>query len=463
MILLLTHSRSYIDTTRILDLLSATDIDDEQHVHRFEEAMARYIGAKIAFGTNQARAALLIGLKALGIQQGDEVIVQSFTYRGVMDTIIEAGARPILVTNSTDDLNTTASEIEKRCTDRTRCILATHLFGNPCEVEEIIAVAKRRNIPVIEDCAQCLGPLYHGKKTGSMGDLAIFSFNFDKHMSTGEGGLLAVNNDQLIEPVRRIIGSYQRVDEFNEKCYVYGLLVQHIATGTRYFEPSWDAYFGQNSCKNNPALFRELDAIMTRGTTPEAVETIAVPHIEKEKRNLHPPMIVRGMRGVIRMLKAKMNPPRLATVDAPRLLMGPRRAAVGLAALSKLDEVNNERTRRARLYREGLEGNPAFLLPKEDSRKTPAFLRYCVLNKSPTALPTIIRRSRQAGINIGNFQWPIAVHMLEPYRSVIPHRAEELEASAFIATHIVNLPVHAYVSDADIRRAMDLMNEFTKQ
>lgn len=152
----------------------------------------------------KGRVALYAALKAMGIKEGDEVIVPSFTCVVVPNAIMYLGAHPVYVDVDSDSLNTTIEKIRNAVTDKTKCILIQNTFGLSSEVEEIIAFAKERNIPTIEDCTHGFGGTYHGQPNGTRSDFSFYSSQWNKPFSTGVGGILLVNKKEWIEPIKEL-------------------------------------------------------------------------------------------------------------------------------------------------------------------------------------------------------------------------------------------------------------------
>jgi dTDP-4-amino-4,6-dideoxygalactose transaminase len=147
-----------------------------------------------------ATAALELALHALGIAPGDEVVVPSKTFIASASCVVRLGATPVVADVDPDSQNLTAASIEAVLTARTKAIIAVHLAGWPCEMDEILALAKARGLFVVEDCAQSVGARYRGRATGAMGDIGAFSFCQDKIITTGgEGGMLVTNSRELWE------------------------------------------------------------------------------------------------------------------------------------------------------------------------------------------------------------------------------------------------------------------------
>lgn len=167
-------------------------------VNEFEKEFAKKFGVKYARAVSSGTAALLIALKALGIKPGDEVITQSFTFVATVEAIIEAGAIPI-ITDINESLNMDIEDLAKKITDKTKVIIPVHMLGVSCQMDKIMEIAKKKNISVLEDTAQAIGGEFNGKKLGTIGDVGIFSFDFGKTITTGEGGMVVTNNKEIYE------------------------------------------------------------------------------------------------------------------------------------------------------------------------------------------------------------------------------------------------------------------------
>jgi perosamine synthetase len=162
-----------------------------------EERFAATLGVKKAHACASGTAAIHIALAAIDPNPADEVITTSITDMGALTPILYQGAIPVFAEVDPLSLNVTAKTIESRLSERTKAIIVTHLFGNPCEMGEIMELANSRNIPVIEDCAQSFLASYDGRYVGTFGAIGCFSMQQGKHMTTGEGGLVVSNNEAL--------------------------------------------------------------------------------------------------------------------------------------------------------------------------------------------------------------------------------------------------------------------------
>ena len=171
---------------------------------RFEKEFAGYIGRKYAIGTDSCTNAMHMALVAFGIGPGDEVITTPLTFVSTVNSIVYTGATPVLVDIEPDTFNINPELIEKAITKRTRAVMPVHLYGHPCEMEKIIKIAASHNIKVISDCAHAIEAEYQGKKVGSWGDAACFSFYATKNLATGNGGMLATDDARLADLIKII-------------------------------------------------------------------------------------------------------------------------------------------------------------------------------------------------------------------------------------------------------------------
>jgi len=172
-----------------------------EDVARFENELATYLGTRRIFSFNSGRTALYITLETLDLKPGEEVIVPAYTCAIVFEVILRLGLKPILVDVNPKTYNIDPHLISKALSSKTRVIIPIHLFGRPCEMDQILEIAEKHNLYTIEDAAQALGAEYEKSKVGTFGDLAIFSFGPGKSITTGEGGAIAVNNEELMEKV----------------------------------------------------------------------------------------------------------------------------------------------------------------------------------------------------------------------------------------------------------------------
>lgn len=171
-------------------------------VLRFETDFKAYVKAKEAVAVNSATAAMHLGLSVLGIKQGDEVITTPLTFVSTANVVIHTGAKPVFADVDRQTGNIDPIEIEKKITKNTKAIIPVHLYGRPCNLDEINKIAKKHKLFVLEDAAHATEAWYKGKKIGSISDMTAFSFYVTKNVATGEGGMLTTNNKKWADEAR---------------------------------------------------------------------------------------------------------------------------------------------------------------------------------------------------------------------------------------------------------------------
>ena len=172
-----------------------------EYITRFEDEFRQHLGAKYAIATSSCTGALHIGLAALGVGPGDEVIMADTNWIATAAPIVHLGAKPVFVDILPDSWCIDPELAETAITPRTKAIIAVHLYGNLCDMDRLLDIGERHGIPVIEDAAEAIGSQYHGKRAGSMGKFGTFSFHGTKTLTTGEGGMFVTNDADLYETV----------------------------------------------------------------------------------------------------------------------------------------------------------------------------------------------------------------------------------------------------------------------
>lgn len=169
------------------------------YIHRFEALFREHLGIRHAIATSSATGALHLGLAALGIGAGDEVILGDINWIASAAPIVHLGARPVLVDVLRDSWCLDPVQVEHAITPRTRAILAVHLYGNLCDLDALMEIGSRHGIPVVEDAAEAIGSTWHGRRAGSVGAFGAFSFHGTKTVTTGEGGMFVTSDAALYE------------------------------------------------------------------------------------------------------------------------------------------------------------------------------------------------------------------------------------------------------------------------
>ena len=180
-------------------VLGTPDLSLGPKVQEFEQAFTKYIGTKRAVAVNSGTSGLFLCISALGIEPGDEVITTPFTFIASVTPIMMAGAKPVFVDIDPNSLNIDHTKIESSITEKTKAILPVEVFGNPDGFDKICEIAGKHNLTVIEDSCEALGSTLNGKKAGTFGTMSVFGFYPNKQITTGEGGMILTDNDNLAD------------------------------------------------------------------------------------------------------------------------------------------------------------------------------------------------------------------------------------------------------------------------
>jgi dTDP-4-amino-4,6-dideoxygalactose transaminase len=250
-------------------------------VQKFENDWKKAFGSKYAISVNSNTSGLFAAIGACGIKAGDEVIVSPYTMSASALAPIIYGAVPVFA--DVDDLNYGLSpeSIEKCITPRTKAIIVVHLFGNPAKMDEIMTIANKYNLKVIEDCAQAPMALYKGKPVGTIGDIGIFSLNYHKHIHTGEGGILTTNNEQIAERIYLIRNHGENIVEPKGVQDVFN------THGFNFRMTEIEAAIGIEQLKKLPSLIEErLDNVKYFTNELKKIDGLTAPFVEFESKHV---------------------------------------------------------------------------------------------------------------------------------------------------------------------------------
>lgn len=196
------NEKKYVD-----ECLESTWISSKgEFIKKFEDGFAKYIGIKYATGTCNGTVPIHLALLSLGVKKHDEIIVPSFTYIASINPITWCGAIPVFADSLSSTLQVDPKDIERKITKNTKGIIVVHLYGHPCDMDEIMKIAKKHNLFVIEDAAEAFGAKIGNRFVGSYGDIATFSFFGNKTITCGEGGMAVTNNKNLYEKMVHLKG-----------------------------------------------------------------------------------------------------------------------------------------------------------------------------------------------------------------------------------------------------------------
>jgi len=204
------------DERAVLDVLRSGTLSLHPIVHELEDAYKNLTGRNYALTHNNGTSAILAGLHAIGIQPYDEVIVPSATWWSSVMPILHCGGVPVFAELEPDCLGLDPDDVERRITDKTKAIVIVHLFGMPSKIDELVAVAKKHNLKILEDASHAHGATYKGSPIGSFGDVSVFSMQGNKLCPSGEGGILLCDTQELWESAVRL-GHYERLLNLESK------------------------------------------------------------------------------------------------------------------------------------------------------------------------------------------------------------------------------------------------------
>lgn len=274
------------EITEVADSLRSGWLTMGPKTIEFEDRFKRYIGSRVAISANSCTACLHLALKAIDLQEGDEVIIPDITFTATAEVVTYFNARPVLVDVGEGTLNIDVSKIEEKITKRTKAIIPVHFGGQPCDMDEIIDIAKKYNLFIIEDAAHALPAFYKGKKIGTIGDITCFSFYATKTLSAGEGGMITTENDDWADRMRilRLHGiskdAWKRYTE--EGSWYYEV----IEAGYKYNMTDLHAAVGIAQLKKLEHMWIRRKEIAKRYTEAfNTIEEIKVPDVKADRES----------------------------------------------------------------------------------------------------------------------------------------------------------------------------------
>jgi len=245
---------------------------------QFEAEFAQYLLTKHAVAVSSGTAALHLALLALGIGPGDEVIVPSLTFVATANAILYVGATPVFADiTSLDDWNISPEDFERKITPRTKAVIVVHYGGFPCQMDKISAIAEHHGLKVVEDAAHAPGATFQGRKIGTWGDVGCFSFFSNKNMTTGEGGMLVTDNDEVVAQAK-ILRSHGMTTLTWDRHRGHSFSYDVVATGYNYRMDEIRAALGRvqlSHLDENNRRRRRITREMRRAL--EDVDSIALP------------------------------------------------------------------------------------------------------------------------------------------------------------------------------------------
>lgn len=256
----------------------------------FEKSFAKKTGVRYSIAVNSGASALFLALWALGIRKGDEVIVPTFTMAASANAVVQCGARPVFV-DCEPNGNIDVTQIEKKITKRTKAIMPVHIYGHPCDMDEIKKIAKKHKLYIVEDAAEAQGALYKGKVVGTFSDAACFSFYANKLVTTGEGGMVTTNDKKLANELSKFRDHYWSGKGKN-----------------RYFhkKPAWNMKLSSLLAALGLAQLERLDELVNKRRANAAYYT---KHMASLKKHIIFPFEKKGVRSVFWMYGILLKKP----------------------------------------------------------------------------------------------------------------------------------------------------------
>jgi len=388
---------------------------------RLEEEFKRYLGVKYAFSFNSARSAFLAILNSLDLRRDDEVLLQAFTCNAAVNPIIWSGLKPVFIDCNEEtfnidlgDLKRTLQQVQGR---RARVLMVQHTFGLPAELDEILEICRQQNLILIEDCAHSLGASYKGKKIGTFGKAAFFSFGRDKVISSVYGGMAVTNDDKLAEKIKK----FQKKCDFPSNFWIFQQLLHPVLINFLIL-PLYNFFeFGRLVL-----LFFQKIRILSKGVS------------EKEKKGENPTYFPKKL---------------------PRVL-----AILALNQFKKLEKIISHQREIAKFYDENLREfscgkNPRFILPKKDPERI--YMRYPILIRSRDT-DKILKMARKKRIFLDDGWRKTPIVPPDTDQEKIQYFFGSCPKAEKIAKEILNLPTHLNTSKDQAQKIIDFLKLFFK-
>lgn len=369
-------------------------------IEQFEHGFSGLIGAKYAYSFWKGRVALHAILKSAGIGPGDEVILPAFTCVVVPNAVSFVGATPVFVDIGPADYNLDPQQIERLITRRTRALLVQHTYGIPAALDSLLAIAKRHNLIVIEDCAHSLGSRYRGRHLGTFGDAAFFSSQWSKPFTTGLGGVAVTSN---------------------------------------------------------PELGKSLRAFQQQFVAPSGKSLIRLRVQHEIYRRLYTPRLYWRAVGVLRGLsRLNLFVPSSGKKELERVMprdtfwrMSEFQSKIGLKRLSGVEEMVEHRVRLAQFYEEALRSRGWPVVPGLEQTKT-VYLRYPVRVGNKWEL---LEKASTSRIELGSW-FESVLHPIRDSLELFGYEAGRCPLAELAANESVNLPTHPGVTESEAERIL---------
>jgi len=252
----------------------------------FERKLENYLNVKHVLAVSSCTAALHLSIATLGIGKGDEVITSPFTFPSTVNVILYENAKPVFADIKEDTLNINPEEVKKKISDKTKAIIPVHYAGQSCEMEEILEIAEDYNVKVIEDAAHAIGAEYRGKKIGGFSDTTNFSFYATKNLTTGEGGAVATNNDEIAEKIGSLRLHGMSKDAWQRHTFTGSWYYEIIELGYKYNMSDIQASIGIHQLDKLEDFLKKRERIAKKYSKAFGeMDEIIIPHVKENIRH----------------------------------------------------------------------------------------------------------------------------------------------------------------------------------
>ena len=399
---------SWPEVLAALGTLLKAEIVEGRKIAEFENLFARYIGVHYALSLPSGRMALYLSLKALKLNPGSEIIIPSYNVPEVVSTVIWAGMRPKFVDIDPATYNISPELIEAKLSEKTGAILLTHLYGQPAPIDKIVRVAEKHKIRVVEDAAQALGATYQGRKVGTFGEIAYFSFGLVKNLNCLGGGMAVTDHKDLYEEMKCMVQDFKSPSPFKITKDLLSAMAIRIATAPFVF-----------SAMVYPVLS------IAKKFKKSIIE-------ESFNEDLHELSL--------------SEPPAYYKVRFSNL-----QAAMGVEQLKSLDRNNQKRRKHAELLSSLLKGAQAVTIPSVISGVESTYLNYVVKLENPDR---VIDRLFKKGVDVTKgFLIDCSSHQLfRDYETESPHARALSQKGLYI-------PIYPSLRDDDIHYIAETLKE----
>lgn len=377
--------------------------EDEPEIRKFEREFASYIGAKHAIMTPSARYAFYLILQAMGIGPGDEVIIPGLTFFAIPSMAVTAGVKPVFADIGLTTHVLDPAAFEAAITPKTKAVVPTHLYGTPCDMDAIVAIAKKHGIKVIEDCAQSTGAKYKHVRVGNLGDAAYYTFGLTKNITTLSGAMITTNDDAVAAYVRKEIDSSSPAD--------FKKAAKEAVTGVAMMVAT------------NPLLYPF--------TLHQAIRV----------GNFLGKDPIHDRFGEPEVLYAEV--PKSFRTSKPRAVQ----AAVGMKQIERIEALNGARVRNGRALDEQLANVPGLTVPTYPEGAEPIYMSFVVHHpKRDQLMRALLRRGVDTTIGYMN---DCSDHKLFPsFRRPCPNAAR-------VKREQLHIPVHPNLDKKDLAHMVE--------